>query len=306
MKIITYVELSEKEGLLPLMDQAFHWAFHPEKFEKTIKKDPRLKEGPVGYVALENNHVMGFVGVMDLLTRNLEGEPELAGGIWGVATLPSYVQRGIATALMNEAHKYFNGKGYRFVFLCTSRAIVAHHLYRKLGYIDATYCPSAYKLLPLKRKTGTQQLELKTEKFNTEKILEIYNDFVKEKTGLVIRNKQYLETIRKRWRLRPRNFFIIQNGYIAFKEDRGIIEVLEIVATSTAIIQQLLKAVESKAKAVIRDRMVLDHRILRIYRNMGYQVHKESHDLIMAKPLKDTKFKRAYGDNFYMTNLDLF
>jgi len=67
-----------------------------------------------------------------------------------------------------------------------------------------------------------------------------------------------------------------------------------------------LKTVESKAKAVIRDRTVLDRQALKIYKNMGYQVLKESHDLIMAKPLKNTKFKQAYGNDFHMTTLDLF
>ncbi|MDH5771384.1 MAG: GNAT family N-acetyltransferase [Candidatus Bathyarchaeota archaeon] len=104
MNIIAYRELRSKNELLALMDQALSWLFNPQKEEEIIKIDPRLKNSPVGYCALEDNHVVSFVGVMDLATRTLDGTIEPAGELSGVATLPSHARRGISTALMERAH----------------------------------------------------------------------------------------------------------------------------------------------------------------------------------------------------------
>jgi len=305
VKILTYQEIPKKEDLLPLMDQAFNWAFHPRKFENTIKKDPRLKKTPIGYAAVENDHVVGFVGVMDLTTRNLEGEVEPAGGIWGVATLPSHVRRGISKALMENAHQYFYEKDYRFAFLCTSRVIVAYYLYRKLGYTDASQCPNAYKLI-CKEKPRTRQVKTEKKKIDWNKLLEIYNKSSMGKTGFAIRDKKYVEAIKRRWRPRSKNLILLENGYIIFKENRGVIDVLEITATSTKTTKQLLRLVEGKAKIAVRDRMVLNNKILKTYQTEGYNVYEKSHDLIMVKALKNITFQKVYGNKFYMTSLDLF
>jgi len=102
MKITTYRELESKNELLPLMDQAFEWPFSPMEFEEEIKDHPRLKDNPVGYAAIEDSQLVGFVGVMDLATRTIDGAEETVGGIWGVATHPAYARRGISTALMQR------------------------------------------------------------------------------------------------------------------------------------------------------------------------------------------------------------
>jgi len=308
MKILTYHELEEKEGLIPLMDQAFRWILTPKQLEMNIKRDARLRKTPVGYSAVEGNRVVGFVGVMDLHTINLEGEVEPTGGIWGVATLPSHVKKKIATSLMERAHEYFREKGYRFAFLCTSRVIVAYKLYRKFGYMDAASFPSAYKLVAkTERKHKTEPVkEKKTAGLDLDKILEIYNKFSSGKTGLVIRDKQYLEMVRKRERLRAANFLVLENGYAVFKSSRGIVEVVEVAATSKKTVRELLATLETKAKTVICNRMILDSATFEVHKAMGYHVERESHDLIMAAPLENVKFEQVYGDKFYMTNLDIF
>ena len=308
MKILTYHELDEKETLIPLMDQAFRWIFTPEQLERNIKKDARLRGTPVGYAAVEGSRVVGFVGVMDLRTRNLEGETEPVGGVWGVATLPSHVKKKIATNLMKKAHEYFREKGYRFAFLCTSRVIVAYALYRKFGYIDAASFPSAYKLVTKpKGKHKTKHVAgKKTASLDWNKILEIYNKFSIGKTGLVIRDKQYLEMVRKREHLRSANFIVLEDGYAVFKKNRGILEVVEIAANSKETTKKLLAMLEAKAKTVICDRMVLDSITFDVYKALGYHVERESHDLIMAASLENAEFEQVYGDKFHMTNLDMF
>ncbi len=81
MKILTYLELQEKSVLLPLMEQAFGWTFDPSEFEETIESDPRLGDGCVGFCAIDNAEILGYVGVLDLNTRLLDGPREKVGGI---------------------------------------------------------------------------------------------------------------------------------------------------------------------------------------------------------------------------------
>ena len=307
MKILSYRELPAKDGLLPLMDQAFRWPLNLREFEKHVKVNPRLRHSPVGYSAVEDNRVVGFVGVMDLTSRNLYGEIEPVGGIWGVATLPSHVRRGFSTALMEKAHHYFQEKDYRFSFLCTSRSLIAYGFYRKLGYAEALQFPGSYRTVQKEKLGKTETVKVEKKAFDWNRILEIYIKSSSGRTGLVIRDKQYLKMLKKRHRLRSKDFIILENGYaVGRTENRGVLDVLEIVASSTETIGRLLELVEKKAKAIVCDRMVLDNEILRLYRGRGYQVQDKSHSVLMAKQLKDAKFHQVYGEKFYMTNLDLF
>jgi len=289
------------------MDQAFRWPLNLREFEKHVKINPRLRDSPVGYSAVEDNRVVGFVGVMDLTSRNLYGEIEPAGGIWGVSTLPSHVRRGISTALMEKAHQYFQEKSYRFSFLCTGRGLVAYGFYRKLRYAEALQFPNSYKTVQTEKSGKTKTVKTETKALDWNRILEIYNRFSNGRTGLVIRDKQYLKMLKSSHRLRSKDFIILKNGYaVARTEDRGVVNVLEIIAASTETIGRLLELVEKKAKAIVCDRIVLDKEILRVYRARGYQVQDKSHGVFMVKPLKDAKFHQVYGGKFYMTNLDLF
>jgi GNAT superfamily N-acetyltransferase len=130
------------------MDQAFHLPFNLRTFEKTVKIDPRVRNGPAGFCAIKDERLVGFVGVWDLPTRNLDGDIAYIGGIYGVATLPSYMRKGICTALMSAAHEYFKQKGYLFSFLSAMPTSVAYNIYKTMGYKDLTEFPSAYKIIP--------------------------------------------------------------------------------------------------------------------------------------------------------------
>lgn len=61
--------LKSKGELLLQMDHAFGWTFNPRTFGECVRIDPRLKDGPVGCCAVENDSVVGFVSVLDLPTR---------------------------------------------------------------------------------------------------------------------------------------------------------------------------------------------------------------------------------------------
>jgi len=307
MNVVTYRELRRrlKNELLPLMDQALSWLFNPQREEEIIKIDPRLKNSPVGYCALENNHVVGFVGVMDLATRTLDGTIELAGGISGVATLPSHARKGISTTLMQKVHQYFQEQGYRFSFLNTSRSIIAYAYYQKLGYTVATEFPSAYRIF---QKTRTPKpAENGKKRLDWKKILEIYDQYSTQKTGLVVRDKEYYKMLVKGEMIQPEKTIMAKTGYVFFKEEKETMLIREIISPTIGEANELIEEVEKRAQTIVCDRVILDNKILQAYQSRGYMVLNRSYVVLMVKPLrKSVTFRQVYGDKFYRSDADFF
>jgi GNAT superfamily N-acetyltransferase len=310
LKIVTYRELDSKNSLLPLFDHAFGWPFNPRTYETVIKTDPRLRDSPVGFFALEGGSVIGSVGVMDMATRTLEGTTEYVGGVYGVATLPSHVRRGVSTALMKASHEYFKHKGYRFSLLWTSRSLVAHAMYEKLGYADWLERPTAYKVLGLKRTESKEKK--KATKLDLDRILALYNKYVRFRTGFVVRDPAYLKMIKRFESLSAKDCILDKGGYVIFKTNVGGMWIQgtwirEFVALSADAMSRLLRLVEDQSKGPIYDRSVFDNTLLQVYESHGYAVQNRSHGLLMAKPLvPNVSVKQVYGDKFYLTSLDFF
>lgn len=305
MKILTYRDLQSKESLLPLMDQAFRWPFNPRSFEDLVKIDPRLKDSPVGFCAVENGSVVSFVGVLDLATRALDGTVECVGGIYGVATLPSYARKGIATTLMNKAHQHFKEKGYRFSFLNTSPTLIAHAFYKKLGYADVTEYPSAHKIV--EHKKAKPYRKRKIEKLDFDRILKIYNEFSKDRTGFVIRDKAHLKMFKKAEGITARQCIIGENGYVMFRKDKWGTWIRELVALNVKEMEMLISQIEEQAKDLVYDRIVLDRTLLQVYKSCGYMIHERSHGVLMVKPLtSNASFIETYGHRLYVSSLDHF
>lgn len=310
MKILTYKELEQKDQLLPLLDHAFGWPFNARTFESLIRLDPRLRNSPVGFFAVENGAVVGSVGVMDLATRTVDGSIEFVGGIYGVATLPSHVRRGVSTALMNATHEYLMEKSYRFSFLWTSRTLVAHAMYKKLGYLDWLERSTAYKVLEIKKNKRTEKE--KTTKIDLENVLKIYNKCVKSKAGLVVRDKAYMKMLRRTESLSAKDFIIDKEEYAIFKTNVGgpwirATWIRELVASNTRAMNKLLERIEEKSKDLIFDRAISDDSLLEVYKSRGYMIQKRSHGVLMVKPLtSNASFMQTYGNKFYLTSLDFF
>ena len=304
MQIVAYRDLESKNGLLPLLEQAFGWPFNEEEFNRFIKTDPRLKNGAVGFCALENEKVVSYVGAMDLATRTLDGTAEPAGGVYGVATLPGYTRQGFSTALFKTTHEHFESKGYRFSFLNTSRALVAYSLYKKLGYSDVYSYPSVYKVLKDKKAMPSKT---KTQKLNLDKVLALYTKYVRDKAGLAVRDRAFLEMLVKDKRLTSKGTVCIDKGYVAFIKDRYSTRILELVAQSKAEAAELIKTVEGKARGVVFGRAVLDKTLRQVYSSQGYTILDEGHGVFMVKQLESgASFSQVYGEDFFQTPLDNF
>jgi GNAT superfamily N-acetyltransferase len=303
MKVASFRELAEKGKTDALM--VFFEELAPKKASKEWRFDPRTKDGPVGFCALDGNIVVGFVGVLDLKAKNIDGKVERVGGVYGVYTSPTHAQMGIATTLMEKAHQYFMEKGYSFSFLTTSRTIIAYNFYRKLGYEDAVDFCSAYKLVQKREAEKVGRREI-----NWNKISKIYEKFSVDKTGFVVRDEGYLRWLAKpksyRAGIKSKNILLGDEGYVIFRTEKEAAYVEEFVATNIAEMKRLVRLLEQQGKNCVYDRIVLDLRLLKTYQSMGYYVRPRSYVLLMAKPLADKIFRETYGGNFFMTNLDFF
>jgi len=220
------------------------------------------------------------------------------------------VRKGFSTTLMNRAHEYFKEKNYRFSFLCTGHTLVAYAMYQKLGYMDLFQRPSAYKVLGAKKvKTATRQ---KREKLDFDKLSEIYNKIVKDKTGFVVRDKAYMEMLRKTGYFGNGDCIIEDEGYVIFRSNVGgtwckATWIRELMASNDKEKDRLIELVEKKAKDLIIDRAVLDNALLQVYKSRGYMIEKRSHAVIMVKPLTtNASFKETYCNKFFLTDLDFF
>jgi predicted N-acetyltransferase YhbS len=302
MKVVTYRELESTDGLLPLLDHAFNWVFNQKEFEDLIKIDPRLKNGQVSFCAVENGRIIGHVGLADLATRTLHGNLEYVGGLFGVATLPGCTRRGVCTALMDKAHHYFKEKHYRFSFLSTSPALIAHDFYKKLGYIDLTEYPSAHKVFHGKKPKHSQKENVG---FDPDKILRIYDEFSKDKTGFVVRDKAYVKMLRKAEGIKPKQCIISEKGYVIFREDKNGVWVRELVALNEKEMHSLVDRVEDRSRGAVYDRAVLNAKLLEVYESRGYMIQTRGWGVIMFKPLiSSASLKQTYGDEFYLSRLD--
>lgn len=304
MDIVSYRELRSKDDFMVLMEMGFGSPVTPAAFEKTIDMDTRLKSGPVGFCAVENGRLAGYVGVMEIPTRTLDGSKQIVGGIYAVATNSFFAKRGICKTLMNRAHHYFKEREYPFSFLTTTRTIIAYALYRKMEYVEVekiNQFPIAYKVL----KKDEQEKKPEA-KLNYDKIYDIYQQFVQDKTGFVIRQKDFGGLFAQWQDFQEKKSIQEQNGYALLREVRKTIKIQEIIGLDEPAFEKLLDQVESKAPAGVLDRLVTDERLLRIYKARGYNIQESTDAVLMVKRLGKLEFEETYGDKFHIGLLDYF
>jgi predicted acetyltransferase len=304
MEIVTYRQLELKDSFMLLMDQAFWWPLSPAQLEKLISLDLRLKNSPIGFCAVENGKLAAFVGVMDIPTKTVSGNVETVGGIWCVATNPRFANRGICKTLMDKAHQYFLVKKYHFSFLTTSRTIIAYAIYVKMGYVEVEKVnnyPEAYKVLP------EEKLEKKVEvKLDPEKIFNLYQKSVRDKTGFVVRQNDFLAVSSERKRFDEKKSVLLEKGYVLVGGPREVSRIMELVSLDEQTYHKLLDQIESITPNGVIDRMITEEKLLEIYKNRGYRIEEGDHGVVMVKRLGKFDFEEKYGDAFHIGMMDLF
>jgi predicted acetyltransferase len=305
MDIVTYRELKQKDDFMMLMDLAFWWPLSPKAMEERITSDVRLKDGPVGFCAVEDDRLVGHAGVMDIPTKTAEGKTETVGGIWGVATNPSSARRGISKRLMEKAHDYFRSKNYRFSFLCTGRTIIAYAFYRKLGYAEVepvNQFKGAFKVLD-RAESGRRSV---SPTIDPARIYRLYRKFVEGKTGFVIRQEDFATLHAKRKKFDEKISIFKENGYALLTESQDVTKVQELVAFDEATRRELIDEIEQGAKSGVINHVITDQWLLGEYRSRGYRTQSGEDGVMMVKNLTDAGIDEVYGNSFYLGILDWF
>lgn len=304
MEIVTYRQLQPKDSFMLLMDQAFWWPLSPSHLEKLTSLDLRLKNSPVGFCAVEDGKLAAFVGVLDIPTKTVSGKVETVGGIWCVATNPRFANRGICKTLMDKAHQYFQEKKYHFSFLTTSRTIIAYAIYVKMGYVEVEKVnsyPEAYKVLQEEKPWEKVEARL-----DPEKIFDLYRKSVRDKTGFVVRQDDFLAVSLERKRFDEKKSVLLENGYALVGGPREVSRIMELVSLDEQTYHKLLDLVESITPNGVIDRMITDEKLLEIYKKRGYCIEEGDHGVVMVKRLGKYEFDEKYGDHFHIGMMDLF
>ena len=307
IEILAYGELKQKDSLLPVLEQAFGWSFSPARFERNIRMDSRLRDGSVGFCAVEEGKVVGYVGVMDLTLRTASGTEERVGGLYGVATHPEYTRQGISTALIARSHEYFMRKGYRFSLLTTSPTIVAHALYTKLGYFDVAPFLSAYRGAGTKRQKASKRRS--SAKPDYSRMLGLFRQCVKGRTGFVIRDEEYLRMLFKQNEISARECIVTERGYVIFKKEKESVRIREFVAQNGKEMRRLIGLVAGMTQkpVVVRLGIHSSGDAIQTYKSQGFTVLEKAHGVLMAKELvTDASFNDSFGNRFCMSALDHF
>ncbi len=243
MKILNYDEV-EDEQLTEMMLACFNHVYSKDQIEEMIDSDRRIPEWDGELFAVEDGRAVGSVGLIYPRAEKFTGERIDVGGIRNVCARPSESNRGIVTKLMDRAHEILSEE-VDHSFLMTSKSLVAHNLYKKLGYETVHVPPKAYKKCENKRS----DVEFKEEK-DPEYVRSLYSNSVDDLTGLVVREKDYWEMAEARgW---PDNEDVKiayrdgeRIGYAMMESSRNSLTVKELAAEKDGLLT-LLKAMESR------------------------------------------------------------
>jgi len=137
-------------------------------------------------------------------------------------------------------------------------------------------------------------------------MLRIYNEYVRNRSGFVVRDKAYMRTLLKTHEIVRRDCITTEKGYAVFKQEKKQVRIREIAVRDRKEMSKLIQLVEERAKDVVYARVVLDPALRQTYESCGFSVLESGHGVLMAKELKDLSFKKTYGNSFYMSSLDHF
>jgi GNAT superfamily N-acetyltransferase len=306
MEIIPYSQLEGKHQLLPLCYHAGHGPLDPRAFEERARLDFRLRQEPRGLCAVEGGRLLGFVGLLEIPTRTVDG-PRVVGGISNVVTHVNYVRRGICTALMEAAHRHFRERGFPFAFLTAFRGLRAYDLYRDLGYVEVdavSRYPLAYSLVEAGAAPEEGEgLDAPSE----DGVARLFSEFTAKATGFVIRPADYFSFVVWRKRIDPDLSVQADSSYALVRGWQGTIMISEMVAADHEVQAKLLRALEARSGGVVIDPAVTTVRLAEGYAASNYRLYNGRYDIVMAKPLEaDVSLERAYGSDFYMSGLEWF
>lgn len=310
MKIVDY-DTVDPVSVFQLTMLALDFPLTPERAEHIRRTDPR----PFSFLsvcAVEGNLVIGHVGVFRLPMITMHGREDV-GGVWAVSTHPEYSGRGVASALLDEAHHRMRQAGLRFSTLGTGRSRLSYKLYRQHGYEDMNVRATAMA----RWETAHQPTRLRAQPPGSagyDLVEDIYQELAKGYLGFAWRHRPFA---------RLRDHVTLEDVWILWENDQAVGYALAHANDLVLNISDLaLKPGASTAEAVASVASALKRAYVKVkvsrpgeissLRQAGYQVAHPDWDAFMLKPLipevTAEDARRMFGigtDRFLISWLDL-
>jgi GNAT superfamily N-acetyltransferase len=309
MKIVEYNNVDSLQ-VLNLTLLALDFPLTPERATHLRRTDPR--PFPCFTVnAVEDNMVLGQVGVFRLSMISSEGQEDV-GGVWAVSTHPQHAGRGVASALLEEAHRRMRDSGLRFSTLETSRSGIAYRLYQKHGYVDMNIWATALARWDMAHQpTRLRAQPIGEEGFDF--IEKIFQDVAKDYLGFAWRHQPF---IRQRDKVHVGEIWIAWEnhepvGFVFAHKDDLLLKVnIQLLRLNINAVE-VVAAVASKLKTSYVQVMMSRPSDIASFQRAGWQVAHPTWAAFMVKPLLPEldadSARRLFGigtDRFLISWLD--
>ena len=312
MKILEYNDV-DPLSVLHLTMLALDFPFTPEHAIHIRRTDPR----PFPFFtlnAVEDDVVLGQVGVFCLPMISTNGREDV-GGVWAVSTHPAHSGRGVASALLEEAHTRMRDAGLRFSTLGTNRYRTAYKLYQQHGYEDMQVHATAIA----KWETAHQPTRLRAERVQSpdpdgyELVEKLFADIAQEYLGFAWRHTPFarlrLVDLSDLWILKENGHPI---GYAFVHTDQSMLKISNLTLKPGTDATEAVAAVTAEQKSLYVQVKITRPAEIASLRCAGYQVAHPTWDAFMLKPLiPDVTVNdahRLFGigtDRFLISWLDL-
>ena len=310
MKIVEYND-ADPFQVLDLTLLALDFPFTPEYAAHLRRTDPR--PFPCFTVnAVEEDVVLGQVGVFRLPMISLEGREDV-GGVWAVSTHPQYARRGIASALLDEAHARMRAARLRFSTLGTNRHGVGYQLYQKHGYVDMQVWATALA----RWETAHQPTRLRAQPLGSEGydfVEKIFENIASDYLGFAWRHTPFA---RLRDRVSLEQVWILWEnsepvGYVFAQKDNLMLQINVQLLRTGIDASEAVAAIASELKTTYVQITLSRPSDIASLRRAGWQVAHPTWGAFMVKPLipevtiEDARHLFGIGtDRFLISWLDL-
>jgi len=306
MPIVPFDQIRDYPEFMKLMHASFGWAEGRERVARMRRIDARYRK-PFGFALQEGNRLLGFVGSVDVPMRTRAGRTEIVGGIHSVATDPEAARSGVATRLMEHSHRYFRKQGYRFSFLCTSRSLVAHRLYEKLGYADISILdryPRAYRSFPETKRDEPKAKGKRKPDFG--RIRRLHRLANQGRTGCAVRIRNWPQVVFEERSLKPDGVIVHPEGYAFASSWERTLFIDEWVALSPAAAREIYRRLARRRKSAWILAQADSPLVRSLLEEKGFSFSGSRYAVRMVKPLAKASFESVFGDRFVFPQLDSF
>jgi len=309
MKILEYNDV-DPLSVLHLTMLALDFPFTPEHAAHIRRTDPR--PFPCFTVnAVEDDQVLGQVGVFRLPMISIDGREDV-GGVWAVSTHPVHSGRGVASALLEEAHTRMRDAGLRFSTLSTDRYRIAYKLYQQHGYEDM----QVYATALAKWETAHQPTRLCAQPVDSggyEFVEKLFADIAQDYLGFSWRHTPFsrsrLVNLADIWIVQENGHPI---GYGFVHTDQSMLKISNLTLNLGIDAAEAVAAITAELKSSYVQVKITRPIEIASLRSAGYQVAHPTWGAFMVKPLVPDvtadDARRLFGigtDRFLISWLDV-